>query len=53
MIYNLILDYIKIKTSIKYIQGYENDGEQMRTIFYKNYYPFNFVCKNWYLYYKK
>ena len=49
-IFYKILSYIHIKTNIKYIQGYENDGEQMRSIFYKNYYPYNIVCKKWYLF---
>ena len=52
-IYYKILSNINIKTNIKYIQGSENDGEQMRSIFYKKYYPYNIVCKNWYLFYKK
>lgn len=50
-LYEKILNYIEIETSVKYIQGIHNDGEQMRTIFYKNYYPFNLVCKKWKKYY--
>tara|TARA_Y100000741_G_C17998960_1_gene455266 strand:+ start:42 stop:218 length:177 start_codon:yes stop_codon:yes gene_type:complete len=46
-IYENILKYINYETNIKYIQKYENDGEQMYSIFYKNYYPNNLVCKKW------
>tara|TARA_Y100000389_G_C16963212_1_gene272051 strand:- start:189 stop:374 length:186 start_codon:yes stop_codon:yes gene_type:complete len=48
-----ILNNIYIKTSIKYIQSNTNDGEQMNSIFYKNKYPFNIVCKKWYIFFKK
>ena len=52
-IYYKILSYIYIKTNIKYLQGSENDGEQMRSIFYKKYYPLNIVCKKWYIFLTK
>lgn len=52
-IYIKILNYINIKTHIKYLPDECNDGEQMRSIFYKNIYPMFLVCKNWNLFYKK
>ena len=38
-ILSLILNNIKIATSVKYIPM--EDGEQSYTIFYKNYYPYH------------
>jgi len=51
-IYDKILNNIPLQTHIKYIPTYENDGEQMTSIFYKKKYPYIYVCKYWYLYYK-
>ena len=41
----LVFNKIEIKNSIKYIPY--GDGEQNYTIFYKNYYPFNMVNRDW------
>ena len=40
-----ILERIKLERKIKYIP--KGDGEQNYTIFYKEYYPINKVCKKW------
>jgi hypothetical protein len=49
---NIILNFIPIPQRIKYIPHKCGDGEQTLSYFYKNYYPFNSVCKKWLFFYK-
>ena len=51
-LYANILKFIHIAQCVKYIPNHCGDGEQNYSYFYKNYYPFNLVCKKWYLFYK-
>ena len=50
-ILNEIFQKIKIKTRIKYLSY--GDGEQNMSVFYKELYPYNIVCRSWKQYFNK
>ena len=49
-IFSKILSKINIGSTIKYVPF--GDGEQCYSIFHKKIYPYNFVNRQWYLFYK-